>query len=459
MDKTNANDFSKGKISHHVLSQAVPLILAQLVTLLYNVIDRVYLGHLAGEGTNALTGVGIVFPLISLIMAFTYLFAYGGAPLSSIERGKKHIDFAEKIMGNTLTLLMITSIAVMIVCYLFERPVLFLFGASRQTYPYAHMYLTVYLIGTFFNIVGTGMNTFINAQGFPKTGMLSVMIGAVINIGLDPVFIFALHMGVRGAALATIISQAVSFIWVMHFLFSDKAVLQLKKKYMRLEKRLVQRILSLGLAGFMMYATNSVVQILCNAMLGIYGGDVFIAVMTIVNSVRDIIQLPITGITQGSQPVLGYNYGAGIYSRVKEGIRYTFIIGMVYAVGMWLVVMLFPTPFLYLFTSDMQVVEEGIHGMRLYFLAFFFMMFQMSGQSTFVALGDSKHAIFFSTLRKLIIVVPLTVLLPRLGHLGTDGVFLAEPVSNVIGGLACFITMMVVIWKHKLSGKPAEAQS
>lgn len=453
--KNDSKDFSKGKISRHILEQSVPLILAQFVSLLYNIIDRIYLGHLSHTGSAALTGVGIVFPLISLIMAFTNLFAFGGAPLSSIERGKKNDARAEHIMGNTFTALLVTSVAVMLVGYLLEKPILYLFGASDVTYPYAHQYLSIYLLGTFFYVIGTGMNAFINAQGFAKTGMASVMVGAVFNIGLDPVFIFALHMGVRGAAIATVISQFVSCVWVVHFLTGKKAILKLKKKYLRPEWKLEARIMMLGLAGFMASATNGIVQVVCNATLSIYGGDVFIAVMTIVNSVRDIVQLPITGITQGGQPVMGYNYGAGENKRVRESIRVVFWMSMAYAVIMWAVVMLFPQIFIHLFTTDVHVVDNGIHGMRLYFLAFFFMVFQMTGQSTFVAVGDSRHAVFFSTLRKLIIVVPLTILLPRVAGLGTSGVFLAEPVSNVIGGLACFATMMAVVWKRKLADKDA----
>lgn len=441
-------DFSKGKVWSNIMAQAVPLILAQLVQLLYNVVDRIYIGHLPGADSLALTGIGLVFPLTTLVAAFTNLFGMGGAPLFSIERGAGNDERAEKILGNTFTMLFASSFVIFALCYIFRKPVLYLFGASDASYVYADEYLRIYLFGTTFTMLSTGLNGFINAQGFPKIGMLTTLIGALLNLILDPLFIFVSGMGVAGAALATIISQAVSAVWVMHFLLSrkGKAAYHIKLSCMKPEWKLLGDITTLGMAGFIMQATNCMVQVVCNATLKVFGGDLYVGIMTVINSVREIMSLPVSGLTSGSQPVLGYNYGAGKYDRVKSGIRFTAAIGIAYTALAWIIVLIIPKQLMGIFTEDAQTIAYGAEALKTYFFGFVFMAFMFTGQSTFTALGYSKHAIFFSLLRKAIIVVPLVIILPRIGF-GVMGVFLSEPISNVIGGLASFITMYVTVYR------------
>lgn len=453
------NDFSKGNVCKHILFQAVPLTIAQLIQLLYSVVDRMYIGHLPETHGEALTGIGLVFPILSIISAFTNLFATGGAPLFSIARGAGEEKKASKIMNNTFSLLCITAVVLMAVCYLFKRQILYLFGASDATYHYASEYLTIYLLGTVFLMVGTGMNQFINAQGFPKTGMAVVMSGAILNIALDPLFIFVFQMGIRGAAVATVISQFVSVVLVMKFFMGRRTLFRLEPKDMRLQPGLVRRIASLGTSGFIMAVTNGFVQIICNITLRAYGGDLYIGVMTILNSVREIANIAIVGITSGAQPVLGYNYGAGQYRRVKQAILFTSLIGFLYTTTVWAVIMLEPGMFIRMFSDSPAMMAPGKEALKLYFYGFFFMSFQFAGQSAFVALGKSRHAVFFSLFRKVIIVVPLTILLPRLWGLGVDGVYLAEPVSNAVGGLACFITMICVLWRELSARQPGKITS
>lgn len=410
-------DFSKGKVWSNIMAQAVPLILAQLVQLLYNVVDRIYIGHLPGADSLALTGIGLVFPLTTLVAAFTNLFGMGGAPLFSIERGAGNDERAEKILGNTFTMLFASSFVIFALCYIFRKPVLYLFGASDASYVYADEYLRIYLFGTTFTMLSTGLNGFINAQGFPKTGMMTTLIGALLNLILDPLFIFVSDMGVGGAALATIISQAVSAVWVMHFLLSrkGKAAYHIKLSCMKPEWKLVGDITTLGMAGFIMQATNCMVQVVCNATLKVFGGDLYVGIMTVINSVREIMSLPVSGLTSGSQPVLGYNYGAGKYDRVKSGIRFTAAIGIAYTALAWIIVLIIPKQLMGIFTEDAQTIAYGAEALKTYFFGFVFMAFMFTGQSTFTALGYSKHAIFFSLLRKAIIVVPLVIILPRIG--------------------------------------------
>ena len=442
----HTTDFSKGKVWQNIIAQSIPLILAQLVQLLYNVVDRIYIGHLPGADSMALTGIGLVFPLTTLIAAFTFLLGKGGTPLFSIARGAGMEERAEKILGNTVSLLLGTSVVLFLFCYLLRRPILYLFGASDASYMYADAYLRIYLIGTSFTMLATGLNGFINAQGFPRVGMLTTLLGALLNLVLDPVFIFRMDMGVGGAALATVLSQAVSCIWVLKFLTGKRAILPIKRASLRVDIKLAGEIMALGMSGFIMQGTNCLVQVVCNATLKVYGGDVYVGVMTVINSAREILSLPVSGITNGAQPVLGYNYGAKEYEKVRQGIRFTAGLGIAYTVLAWFLVIMSPRLLLSVFTEDVVMIEAGIDALRLYFLGFFFMAFQFTGQSAFTSLGYSRHAIFFSLLRKAVIVAPLTVLLPRIGF-GVDGVFLAEPISNAIGGLACFITMYFVLYK------------
>lgn len=446
--RQTGNDFSKGAVWKCILSQAVPMTVAQLVQLLYNVVDRVYIGHLPGASSLALTGVGLVFPIVTFVAAFTNLFGMGGGPLCSIARGAGEHDRAEKIMGHSFAMLAGSSLILMILCYVFRRPVLYAFGASDATYVYADEYLRVYLMGTPFIVIATGMNNFINAQGFARVGMMSTMLGAVVNLILDPIFIYGLNMGVTGAAVATVISQGCSAVWVMGFLLGKRSELRLRRRYFRLEIPLVKEIIGLGTAGFMMQGTNCAVQIVCNATLKQYGGDIYVGVMTVLNSVREIVSMPVMGITGGSQPVLGFNYGARKYHRVRQGIVFTTIVGAVYTTLAWILIMVMPEVFIRLFNDEAEMLLYGVDALKLYFFGFFMMSFQFAGQSTFTGLGRSKSAVFFSLLRKAFIVVPLTLILPKIRGLGVNGVFLAEPISNAVGGLACYVTMMFTIWRE-----------
>ncbi len=440
-------DFSQGKISENIIRQAVPLTLAQLVQLLYSIVDRIYIGHLPGASNMALTGIGLTFPVITMTAAFTNLFGTGGTPLFSIARGRKEDLRARQIMGNVCSLLLGSSVLLFLFCSLLRKPILYLFGASDASYIYADAYLQIYMTGTIFSMLASGMNGFINAQGFPGTGMLTTIIGAVLNLVLDPLFIFTLHMGVRGAALATVISQAVSGIWVIRFLTGKKALLRIQKADLKLNPGLVREIVSLGTSGFIVQATNALVQIVCNTSLQHYGGDLYVGIMAVLNSVRELLSLPVMGITNGSQPVLGYNYGAKQFSRVKEGIRFTALIGIAYTLAAWGLVMLIPHQLFSIFTDSTETALYGTGALQIYFFGFCFMAFQFTGQCTFQALGYAKRSIFFSLFRKAIIVVPLTLLLPAAG-LGVNGVFWAEPVSNLISGLACFTTMWLTVYRR-----------
>lgn len=431
-------------MARNIIHMAVPMTVAQLINILYNVVDRMYLGRLPGH--LALTGLGLCLPIISILMGFANLCGMGGAPLCSIHRGRGETDEAERIMGNSFTLLLLFGLSLTGLCLAFRRPILYLFGASDLTFPYANDYLTIYILGTVFVMVGLGMNPFINSQGFSRMGMMTVTVGAVVNIVLDPVFIFGMDMGVRGAALATVISQGCSAVWVLRFLTGRRAILRLRLSALRLHAGRVKRILSLGSSGFAMSMTNSLVQVLCNATLQAWGGELYVGVMTVINSIREVISMPVQGITNGCQPVLGYNYGAGEYRRVRQGIRFTTALTMAYSLVVWLLVLLFPEFLIRIFNNEPDLIAAGIPAFRIYFATFFCMSFQFIGQSVFVGLGRSRQAVFFSLLRKAFIVAPLTLLLPALG-LGVDGVFLAEPISNVVGSLACLLTMYAVVYR------------
>ena len=443
------NDFSKGPVWKCIAMQAAPLMVAQLVQLLYNIVDRIYLGHLGDGNSLALTGVGLVFPIVTLITAFSSLFGTGGVPLFSIARGAGNDEKAKKIMGNSFALLLVSAVILTVLGYLFSKPVLFAFGAGEESYVYAEQYLRIYLAGTMFSMISAGMNSYINAQGFPRIGMLSVVVGAVTNIILDPVFILWLDMGVSGAAFATVISQCLSALWVLRFLFGKKAEITLSAGTVRISRKITKDICKLGTSNFVMAGTNCLVQVVCNSTLQTYGGDIFIGVMTVTNSVREIFSLPVNGLAGGAQPVISFNYGAKAYNRVREAIKINTVIGVIYTMLSWLLVLMMPKFWFRIFSDDMQLMEYGVQLLRIYFFGFVFMALQFAGQTAFQALGDAKHAIFFSLLRKAFIVVPLTLLLPAMGF-GVKGVFLAEPISNIIGGLACYITMRLTVLR-KLS--------
>lgn len=452
MAQQRKNDFSQGGIAKNILSLAIPLTVAQLTVVLYNVVDRAFIGHIESIGRDAFTGIGLVMPCTYIITAFANLCGTGGAPLFSIARGRGNDRQASRIMGVSFTLLLLLGVVLTVGFYLFQTPFLYLVGGSDGTVVHARNYLRIYLAGVIPVMISLGMNPFINAQGFGKTGMMTTLLGAVINLLLDPLFIFVLRMGVQGAALATVLAQTCSAVWVLVFLTGKKAVLRIERASLGLDGAILRRICSLGLTGFTFSVTNSLVQALGNAQLQSYGaatgsGDLYVAAMTAIVSIREIVVQPVRGLTQGAQPVIGYNYGAGKYSRVRESIRFLTLTCLGYNILIWLLLLAFPQAFILLFNDDPALLETGVTTMRIYYAAYVMMSFQFIGQNTFVALGRAKSAVFFSLLRKVVLVVPLMLALPRLWGLGASGVFASEPVSDVIGGGACFITMMCTVWR------------
>ncbi len=440
-------DFGNENVSHSILSVAAPMFAAQLLNLLYNIIDRIYIGRLPGEGTLALAGLGLCFPVITMVTAFSNLFGVGGAPLCSIARGQNDSETAKKILNNACFMLISTGILLTLAGIAFHRPLLYLFGASDATYPYASGYMVIYLLGTVFVMISLGMNPYINSQGFAKAGMKTVLLGATANIILDPVFIFLLHMGVRGAALATILSQFLSAAWVLRFLTGKQAELTLDFRGFCPDASCICEIVKLGISTFFMSFTNSLVQVVCNFMLQTFGGDLYISVMTVISSVREIAQTPVMAISEGSSPIISYNYGAENTVLMKRAIRFMTQLGFAYTLTIWGLFSAFPEFFIRIFNHNTRLIAAAVPSMHVYFFGFFFMAFQFAGQSVFKALNKPRQAIFFSLLRKVIIVVPLTLILPQIGYLSVTGVFLAEPISNCIGGLACYITMRNTILK------------
>ena len=440
-------DFENGTITVNILGAALPMLVAQLLNLLYNVVDRIYIARIPGEGTAALGAVGLCFPLIVIITAFANLFGSGGAPLFSIYRGKKKEPEAVCIMNTSFTMLSASALILMVIGMCFARPLLILFGASSEALTYALPYLMVYLIGTLPSMLSVGMNPFINAQGYSVIGMTSVAIGAVANLLLDPLFIFVLGFGIRGAAIATVISQVLSAVFVLYFLTrkSELKVRLLRKSEVPKCLGYAKNITSLGTAGFIMQITNSLVTICCNNVLSVTGGDIYISVMTIVSSVRQLVETPIYAMNEGTSPILSYNYGAVRPARVRKAILVLGTMILAYTAVMWSLIILVPGTLIRVFTSDTSLVQDTIPALNQYFAAFIFMDLQYIGQTVFKSLNKKKQAIFFSLLRKVFIVVPLTYLMPYALHMGTRGVFLAEPVSNIIGGSLCFITMLCTV--------------
>jgi putative MATE family efflux protein len=438
-------DFSKGSVSKNMLDVALPMTAAYIFNLLYNIVDRIYIGRIPGSGALALSGVGLCFPIITFVAAFPMLFGNGGAPLFSMQRGARNPDEAERIMGTSFSLLIMCGIVLTLAGLIFHKPILYVFGASDTTFSFARDYLLIYFIGSIFVMISLGLNPFINAQGFGRIGMLTVLIGAIINIVLDPIFIFVFSMGIKGAAIATVISQAVSAMWVFRFLTGPQAALKIRLTKMTIRWTRLKKILALGLSPFVMAMTTSTVQAVCNASLRNYGGDLYIGVMTIINSIREIFHLPMSGLSNAAVPVISFNYGSKAFDRIKQAIKFLTIANSAYSLLAWLIIVLFPEVFIRIFTNDESLIAAGIPSLRMYFFGFFMMALQNSGQNTFLGLGKAKHAIFFSIFRKVILVVPLTLILPKIGGLGVNGVFWAEPISNVIGGTACFTTMMLTV--------------
>lgn len=441
-----ANDFSKGSIPKTITRLAIPMIAAMLVNALYSVVDRIYIGHLDGVGKMALTGVGLCYPITLAVSAFSFLIGNGGGPLLSILLGKKDQRGAEKVLGNSLTLLVLLGIAVPAFCLWLRKPILYLFGASDVTYPYANAYITIYLMGSMAVMLTLGLNPFLNAQGYAKMGMMTVCIGAVCNIILDPVFIFALHMGIRGAAIATILSQTVSAVWVLAFLLGKRNAIRIRIGNLALERKVVRRILGLGFATFIMNITEAAITAVFNASLKHFGGDLYVTVMTVATSVLQIIFMPLNGFAQGAQPVTGYNYGAKEYKRVKECFWFLVKVCGGYAALVWILVLLFPEPLIRMFNTDPALIRAAVPMFRIYFCMYVIMFLQMSAQNTFVAMGEAKKATFFAIFRKLILLIPLILILPRLGF-GLPGVFAAEPVADTISAVTCFTVFLLTSYR------------
>ena len=440
-------DFEHGTVTSNILNAALPMLVAQIFNLLYNVVDRIYIARIQDVGTTALGAVGLCFPVIVIITAFSNLFGTGGAPLFSIARGKGDREEAGQIMNTSFTMLCCCAVMLMLFGLIFARPILRIFGASNEALPYAYPYMMIYLLGTVASMIATGMNPFINSQGYSTVGMLSVALGAITNLILDPVFIFVLDFGIKGAAIATILSQFLSAAFVVNFLHNkaEYRVKLLKFRELADSLTLLKNIVSLGTAGFIMQLTNSLVTICCNNVLAVTGGDLYVSVMTIVSSVRQIIETPLHSLTEGSSPILSFNYGARKPKRVKKAAIVMTLLVLAYSAIAWGAILLVPEFLIGIFSSDPVLQADAVPALKLYFAAFIFMDLQYIGQTTFKSLNKKKQAIFFSLLRKVFIVVPLTYFLPYGLHMGTNGVFMAEPVSNVIGGSLCFITMLVTI--------------
>ena len=425
-------DLGKEPIGHLLLILALPSITSQVVNALYNMVDRMYIGHIPEIGSAALTGVGVCFPLIMIISAFAYLLGMGGAPRASICMGRKDNKGAEKIMGNCFSSLIIVSIILTAVVLIFQEPLLYLFGASENTIGYAKEYITIYAIGTIFVQLTLGMNSFISAQGFSTISMMTVCIGAVTNIILDPIFIFVFNMGVAGAAWATIISQALSALWAVWFLSKGKSILRLKKENLRIDMKVLAPCFALGVAPFAMQATESVLVLCFNSSLLRYGGDLAVGAMTILSSVMQFAMLPLQGLTQGAQPIISYNYGAMQAQRVKKAFRLQTIACFTYSSLLWAAVELCPSSFVAIFTNEPQLSEITVWALRIYMAAVLLMGIQVSCQQTFIAFGNSKISAFLAVFRKIIVLIPLIFILPQFMQDDVFAVFLAEPIADTI---------------------------
>ena len=428
-------------IGRLLLKLALPTVAAQLINMLYNIVDRMYIGHIKDVGALALTGVGVCMPLIMIISAFAALVGNGGAPRASIYMGKKDTDAAQKILGNCFSLQIIISIILTIILLIGNKTFLLAFGASENTISYAVNYMNIYAIGTIFVQLTLGMNAFITAQGFAKTGMLSVLIGAVANIILDPVFIFGMNMGVRGAALATIISQALSCIWVLSFLFGKKTFLKIKPENLRLHTKIILPCVALGSSLFIMQASESIISVCFNSSLLKYGGDIAVGAMTILTSVMQFAMLPLQGLGQGAQPIMSYNYGAKNNDRVRKTFQLLLKVSFGYSIVLWAIVMLFPQMFAMMFTSDNALLSFTSQALRIYMASMFMFGIQIACQMAFNALGKAKDSIIVAVMRKFILLIPLIYIMPAIFKANqTNAVYMAEPVADFIA--VCFTAIL-----------------
>lgn len=438
----NANIMETGSIPRLLAGLAIPAVVAQLINLLYNIVDRIYIGHIPGIGAAALTGVGLFTPILMLLNAFAMLVGSGGAPRAAIAMGKKDNNLAEKIIGNCFTLLTGLAILLTVVFYQSAPALLKLFGASDATLSYATAYARIYILGSFFVLIVMGMNPFITTQGFAKISMMTTVIGAVINIILDPIFIFVLGMGVRGAALATVLSQAVGAVWILRFLTGKKTILHLKKSNMCLDVKVFGPCLALGISTFVMLSTESLLSISFTSSLSRYGGDVAVGAMTIITSISQLVTMPIQGICQGGQPIISYNYGANKPDRVKKAFFTQFYTCVVFTTLFWIVVMTVPQIFASVFTTDKELVSYSAWALRIYMAGIFSIGFQISCQQSFMALGQAKVSLLLACLRKIILLIPLIFILPHFFADKVFAVFLAEPVSDIIAAAVTTITFL-----------------
>ncbi|MBS6509634.1 MAG: MATE family efflux transporter [Paraclostridium bifermentans] len=444
-----ATDLGKGSVGKLLFQLALPAIIAQLVNVLYNIVDRIFIGRMP-NGELAMAGVGVAFPIIMIVSAFSALVGMGGAPLAAIKMGEKDNDGAEKIMTNSFSTLVIIAIILTVSLLIFKENILWAFGASKDTIGYANDYIGIYLIGTLFVQIGLGLNPFINTQGFAKTGMITVLIGAIINIVLDPILIFGFNMGVKGAALATISAQFVSAVWVLLFLVGKKSVLKIRKKYIVPNLKVIGPILLLGISPFIMQATESLVIISMNNNLAKYGGDLAIGAMTIMSSVMQIILLPMMGLTQGAQPIISFNYGADKLDRVRKTFKLLLVSCLVYTTLMWGAIMIFPQVFVSIFNSNPQLVEITVWSMRIYFAGILLFGAQIACQQTFLALGQAKISMILALLRKIILLIPLIFILPIFFENKLQGVLTAEPVADITAAIVTIICFSV-FYKKTLS--------
>lgn len=451
-------DLGKEPIGRLFVMLAVPAIASQLVNALYNIIDRMYIGHIENVGATALTGVGICFPIIMIISAFAGLIAMGGAPRASILMGQNNRKAAEQVLGNCFTALIITSVVLTVTVLCFQTPLLYLFGASENTIGYARDYMAIYACGTICVQMTLGMNAFISAQGFSKISMLTVIIGAITNIILDPIFIFGFSLGVQGAALATVLSQAVSMIWVLSFLRGKETTIQIKKANMKIDPHILFPAIALGTAPFIMQSTESILVLCFNSSLLAYGGDLAVGAMTILSSVMQFAMLPLSGFTQGAQPIISYNYGAGHVDRLEKAYFYSLFSCLSFTLILWLMVMLFPQIFTMMFTSDPALTEISVWAMRIYLFGTILTGAQVACQQAFISLGNAKTSAFLALFRKIIVLIPLIYILPHFLEDDVFAVFLAEPIADILAAITT-TTMFIISFKkllHKMRQKEKE---
>ena len=455
-ENTQTNEMATGSIPKLFFKLAIPAVVAQVVNLLYNIVDRIFIGHIPEIGASALTGVGLFAAILMFITAFSMLGGAGGAPLAAIALGKNDKEQAEKIMTNSFLLLLVFSVVLTIVLYIFAPTLITLFGASEVTLPYAVDYARIYILGTVFVLIVTGMTPFLTTQGFAKIAMMTTIIGAGINIILDPIFIFVLGMGVKGAATATVLSQAVAAFWILRFLTSDKTILRLKKENLKLDPKIFGPSLALGISPFIMVSTESLLSISFTTSLAKYGGDVAVGAMTIITSINMLVTMPLQGFTQGGQPIMSYNFGAGNVDRVKKAFFMQFGVCVGYATLFWGLCMLMPNVLAGIFTTDVALAEYASWAIRIYMAGIFSVGFQLSCQQSFMALGQAAISLVMAFLRKLILLIPLIFILPNFFADKVFGVFLAEPVSDIVA--AAITTIVFFTQFKKIMAKAGTAQ-